>query len=406
MYINIIFFKNKIINKKMNTILILNKTTYEILQEKIVTKNTFVTPNSKDNSYSFLIELIKDLDQLNSLTKSNDDCVTLKLDSGKIMIFRKSQNTNLAVVLICDKKSFKRQSLILMSKILLNHIHQDELTKSISIKGKDYALQSIEELTIKFIDYLRTNKLFAKFIYFNFNPNATNSIVYKKTKLESTSVILFNSGKDYDRVQEQKDTMLQKSTIKEKELNIELDKKPNHPTDKKIFIKKFNNIKPEQLKKKSFNKIFTNNFFIEKYFLTKNTMIHMLFNNVFVESPNQGNSFKDNFNYPINQDNDHVLLYLLDLYDKAQQMFAVNRMGVSEYLDIVNYIELNLTKPEVMLTKNKLAIIKYKALFIVIQIEIYEDKNFWSTINANTNFYREIENLFSIVHGETYSGSE
>lgn len=390
----------------MNTILILNKTTYEILQEKIVTKNTFVTPNSKDNSYSFLIELIKDLDQLNSLTKSNDDCVTLKLDSGKIMIFRKSQNTNLAVVLICDKKSFKRQSLILMSKILLNHIHQDELTKSISIKGKDYALQSIEELTIKFIDYLRTNKLFAKFIYFNFNPNATNSIVYKKTKLESTSVILFNSGKDYDRVQEQKDTMLQKSTIKEKELNIELDKKPNHPTDKKIFIKKFNNIKPEQLKKKSFNKIFTNNFFIEKYFLTKNTMLHMLFNNVFVESPNQGNSFKDNFNYPINQDNDHVLLYLLDLYDKAQQMFAVNRMGVSEYLDIVNYIELNLTKPEVMLTKNKLAIIKYKALFIVIQIEIYEDKNFWSTINANTNFYREIENLFSIVHGETYSGSE
>lgn len=390
----------------MNTILIINKTTYEILQEKIVTKNTFVTPNSKDNSYSFLIELIKDLDQLNSLTKSNDDCVTLKLDSGKIMIFRKSQNTNLAVVLICDKKSFKRQSLILMSKILLNHIHQDELTKSISIKGKDYALQSIEELTIKFIDFLRTNKLFAKFIYFNFNPNATNSIVYKKTKLESTSVILFNSGKDYDRVQEQKDTMLQKSTIKEKELNIELDKKPNHPTDKKIFIKKFNNIKPEQLKKKSFNKIFTNNFFIEKYFLTKNTMLHMLFNNVFVESPNQGNSFKDNFNYPINQDNDHVLLYLLDLYDKAQQMFAVNRMGVSEYLDIVNYIELNLTKPEVMLTKNKLAIIKYKALFIVIQIEIYEDKNFWSTINANTNFYREIENLFSIVHGETYSGSE
>ena len=69
----------------MNTILILNKTTYEILQEKIVSKNTFVTPNSKDNSYSFLIELIKDLDQLNTLTKSNDDCVTLKLDSGKIM---------------------------------------------------------------------------------------------------------------------------------------------------------------------------------------------------------------------------------------------------------------------------------------------------------------------------------
>jgi hypothetical protein len=264
-------------------------------------------------------------------------------------------------------------------------------------------MQSIEELTIKFVDYLRTNKLFAKFIYFNYNPNAVNSIYYKKTKLESTSVILFNSGKDYDKNQEQKETMLQKSTIKEKELNIELDKKPNHPTDKRIFIKKFNNVKSEQLKKKNFNKIFTNNFFIEKYFLTKNTMIHMLFNNIFVESPNQGNSMKDSYCYPINQENEHVLLFLIDLYDKAQQMFAVNRNGGNEYLDVVNYIELNLIKPEVMLTKNKMALIKYKSLFIVIQIEIYEDKNFWSTINANTNFYKEIENLFALVHGETYS---
>lgn len=143
----------------------------------------------------------------------------------------------------------------------------------------------------------------------------------------------------------------------------------------------------------------------------------MLFNNVFVESPNQGNSLKDNFNYPINQDNDHVLLYLLDLYDKAQQMFSVTKMNNSEYLDIVNYIEINLIKPEVMrkstilliiyiVTKNKMSIIKYKALFIVIQIEIYEDKNFWSTINTNTNFYKEIESLFSLVHGETYSSSD
>ena len=296
----------------MNTILVLNKTTYEILDEKIISKNTFVTPASKDNSYSFLVDLIKDLDQLNNLSSSNEDCISLKLDSGKIMIFRKSQTSNLSVVLICDKKSFKRQSLISMSKILLNNIQQDELSKKIIIKGKDFSMQCIEELTVKFIDYLRTNKLFAKFIYFNYNPNAANSISYKKTKLESTSVILYNSGKEYDKIQEQKDTMLQKSTIKEKELNIELEKKPNRPTEKKIFIKKFNNIKNDQLKKKTFSKSFTGNFFIEKYFLTKNTMIHMLFNNVFIESPNQGNSLKDNFNYPINQDNDHVLLYLVN----------------------------------------------------------------------------------------------
>ena len=131
----------------------------------------------------------------------------------------------------------------------------------------------------------------------------------------------------------------------------------------------------------------------------------MLFNNVFIESPNQGNSLKDNFNYPINTENDHVLLYFIDLYDKAQQMFAVSKMGNTEYLDIVNYIELNLNKQGVMLTKTKMSFVKYKSLFVVIEIEIYEDKNFWSTINSNTNFYKEIEILFSLIHGETYIGN-
>ena len=39
-----------------------------------------------------------------------------------------------------------------------------------------------------------------------------------------------------EQMHEQKDTLIQKSTIKEKELNIDLDKKPNTPTKKKIFI--------------------------------------------------------------------------------------------------------------------------------------------------------------------------
>ena len=59
--------------------------------------------------------------------------------------------------------------------------------------------------------------------------------------------------------------MLQKSTIKEKELNIEQEKKANPPTDKKIFIKKFNNAKTEIIKKKNITKYFGSNFFIEKY---------------------------------------------------------------------------------------------------------------------------------------------
>ena len=391
----------------METLLLLNKNTFTILAERKLQNFKFITPPlSNENPYSEIIELIKDLVQLNNLLKPSDDYVIMKLDTGKVVIYRQNPSNNLAVVLICEKKSYKKQSLTIISKILLDNLSYDELTQQPNFKVKDFGLQSIEELTTKFIDYLRSNKLFPKFFYFNYNPNASNSIQSKKTQLESKSVILYNSSKEYDQVHEQKDTLLQKSTIKEKELNIDLDKKPNNPTKKKIFIKKYNNIKLDQLKKKTFSKSLNESYFIEKFFLTNNNMIHMLFNNVFIESPNEGNSLKENLNFPINQDNDHVLLFLLDLYDKAQQMFGVTKNGQTEYLDIVNYIELNLSKPEVLLTKNKLAFIKYKSLFIAIQIEIYEDKNYWTTINANTNFYKEIESLFSIIYNSSYENGQ
>ena len=35
------------------------------------------------------------------------------------------------------------------------------------------------------------------------------------------------------------------------------------------------------------------------------------------------------------------------------------------------------------------------------KFEIYEDKNYWTTINSNTNFYREIESLFSLIYNES-----
>ena len=101
-----------------------------------------------------------------------------------------------------------------MSKILLDNIIYDELNQKIIIKIKEFGLQSIEELTTKFIDYLRSNKLYPKFFYFNYNPNAINSIQSKKSKLESTSVILYNSTKEYEQMHEQKDTLIQKSTNK------------------------------------------------------------------------------------------------------------------------------------------------------------------------------------------------
>ena len=392
----------------MDTLLVLNKNTFAIIAEKKIINYKFIQPQQiNENVYTEIIDLIKDLVELNNLLKPSDDYVTMKLDTGKVIIYRQNPKNNLAVVLICEKKSYKKQSLSIISKILLDNIIYDELNQKINIKVKEFGLQSIEELTTKFIDYLRSNKLYPKFFYFNYNPNAINSINSKKSKLESTSVILYNSTKEYEQLHEQKDTLIQKSTIKEKELNIDLDKKPNTPTKKKIFIKKYNNIKLDQLKKNTFSKSLTDSYFVEKYFLSNNNMLHMLFNNVFVEAPNdENNSLQDNLNYPINQENDHVLLFLMDLYDKAQQMFGVSKNGNTEYLDIVNYIELNLTKPEVLLTKNKLAFIKYKYLFVVIQIEIYEDKNYWSTINSNTNFYKEIEELFSMVYNVSFNNNE
>jgi len=392
----------------MDTLLVLNKNTFAIIAEKKIINYKFIQPQQiNENAYTEIIDLIKDLVELNNLLKPSDDYVTMKLDTGKVIIYRQNPKNNLAVVLICEKKSYKKQSLSIISKILLDNIIYNESNQKIDIKVKEFGLQSIEELTTKFIDYLRSNKLYPKFFYFNYNPNAINSIHSKKSKLESTSVILYNSTKEYEQLHEQKDTLIQKSTIKEKELNIDLDKKPNTPTKKKIFIKKYNNIKLDQLKKNTFSKSLTDSYFVEKYFLSNNNMLHMLFNNVFVEAPNdENNSLQDNLNYPINQENDHVLLFLMDLYDKAQQMFGVSKNGNTEYLDIVNYIELNLTKPEVLLTKNKLAFIKYKYLFVVVQIEIYEDKNYWSTINSNTNFYKEIEGLFSIVYNVSFANNE
>ena len=390
----------------METILVLNKNSFEILEETKIVNYKFISQKGNENTYTEIIDLIKDLVQLNNLLKPSDDYITMKLDTGKVITYRQNPKNILAVVLISEKKSYKKQSLIIMSKIILDNIVYEELNKKITFNIKDFGLQSIEELTTKFIDYLRSNKLYPKFFYFNYNPKAVSSIHTKKSKLESTSVILYNSSKEYEQMHEQKDTLIQKSTIKEKELNIDLDKKPNTPTKKKIFIKKYNNIKLDQLKKNTFAKSLTDSPFVEQYFLANNNMLHMLFNNVFVESPNDGNnSLQENLNYPINQENEHVLLFLMDLYDKAQQMFGVNKGGNTEYLDIVNYIELNLSKPEVLLTKNKLAFIKYKYLFAVIQIEIYEDKNYWSTINSNTNFYKEIESLFSIVYTASFANN-
>lgn len=76
-------------------------------------------------------------------------------------------------------------------------------------------------------------------------------------------------------------------------------------------------------------------------------MIHYLFNNIFIETENK-NNLDEKLNYPINNENEHILLYALDIYDKAQSIFSVSKSNSQEFVDVVNYVELNLTKSEIM----------------------------------------------------------
>ena len=46
-------------------------------------------------------------------------------------------------------------------------------------------------------------------------------------------------------------------------------------------------------------------------------MIHYLFNNIFIEGQAKDQIDPNNFTYPINGDNEHILLFLLDIYDKV-----------------------------------------------------------------------------------------
>jgi hypothetical protein len=199
----------------MNNLIILNKETFDVIFDKNLAKNN--NNNSKDftqNFYSHIIELIKDLDQMNlNTTNSNSnatDYYILKLDNSKNVIYRKGKN-KFAILIICDKKIIKKQSLIEMSRVYLegfeknyiNNMNDHTLKKSTNFtnfKMKEFTMLAIEDITFKFIEILRKNKLYAKFIYFNYNPNVVSSISYKKSKMESTSVILYNSNKDYDKM--------------------------------------------------------------------------------------------------------------------------------------------------------------------------------------------------------------
>lgn len=191
----------------MNNLIALNNETYEIIFDKILQKNSIY--NNKEFSqisYSNLIELIKELVNLNK----EAEYYILKFE-GKNIIFKKSNRSKLGLIIISEQKAIKKENLIELSKVYLSNIEKVIADKSINsnlkkgdiipfINTKDIILQAIEELTIKFIENLRKNKLYAKFVYYNYNPNVVNSMSYKKSKLEPTSVVLYNSNKEQDKM--------------------------------------------------------------------------------------------------------------------------------------------------------------------------------------------------------------
>ena len=116
-------------------------------------------------------------------------------------------------MLICDKHVFKKENLSRIASIYIDKIKTFMTKNDLSIKNtislhlKDFTLsvnflikmKIIEDLTAKFIENLRKNKLFTRILYFNYNPNVLSAISYKKLKVESSSVILHNFHKDNEK---------------------------------------------------------------------------------------------------------------------------------------------------------------------------------------------------------------
>lgn len=186
----------------MNNIVILNKTTYEIILDKTLQKNSMY--NNKEfnqNLYANIINIVKNLDE----TSMSLDYI-LKIDN-KAISYRRSKDSYLALFIICDKKYFKKESLNDMAKTFMDSLDKlvseknEPFTKKLTdFKIKDIINQIISDITIKFIEFLRKNKLYCKFIYFNYNPGAMNSMTSKKTKIDSTSVILYQSNKENEKM--------------------------------------------------------------------------------------------------------------------------------------------------------------------------------------------------------------
>jgi hypothetical protein len=187
----------------MNNIVILNKNTYEILLDKTLQRNSnYNIKEFNQNLYANIINIVKNLDE----SSLSPDYI-IKID-GKSISYRRSKDSYISLFIVCEKKFYKKETLYDMSRIFMDFLEKFILEnkeipnnkKFLDFKIKEIINQIISDISIKYIEFLRKNKLYCKFIYFNYNPNVINSLQYKKTKLDCTSIILYHSNKENEKL--------------------------------------------------------------------------------------------------------------------------------------------------------------------------------------------------------------
>jgi len=146
----------------MNNLVILNKESYDILFEKVFLKSSFF---SKDFNQNFIPNIIQSVKELDSYI--NNDLITFKLEE-KLIIYKKSKESNLSIILISEKHVFKKENITRIASFYLERIDKNISMNDLNIKNnisqnlKDFTISIIEELTVKFIENLRKNKLYSR----------------------------------------------------------------------------------------------------------------------------------------------------------------------------------------------------------------------------------------------------
>ena len=131
----------------MNNLLILNKENYEILYEKVFLKSSFF---SKDFNQSFIpsenndkIDIIQSIRDLDSFVLN--DLITFKLEE-KMIIYKKSKESNISIILISEKHVFKKENITRIAGLYIEKIDKSISKNDLNIKN--ILSQNLKDFTV------------------------------------------------------------------------------------------------------------------------------------------------------------------------------------------------------------------------------------------------------------------